>query len=752
MIIILKGLFRSQTSFIYQRQFSKLLLGNILVSLLLFVLNPTYSVAQSGNWDANGTDGTTGYTDHGNGVIQLLDRTSSGCASAAIHETTDTYDPTSGAVFNKCYEVFFGCPGDDQIGSDTKGDGLAFSFWKGAYNINNGLACGGGLGYMGANGAMITIEFDTWSSQGTAGFDNTYEGTGDEDQIAIHRDGSAFNSNKIVGANPGNLEDGLEHTVCINYDPATDIMTISIDGSNVLVHDFTGSPYELATYFGAGGLNQTWSSGKFGATNPATVSDDTQQDITDQIGAPLCAEGVVITSPSTGSVFGSCETPVTIETYVTPPAANTVDSVEFYIDGVKMGVDLTEPFSYDWNNPDLGSKAIYSTAYYSPSVTNASSPVVNVTIGGKVDVAGTAPTIDGTVEAFWSSYTAIPLAQGFNSAPDLAGSYRVAYDATNLYLLIEVTDDDLRNDSGNDWDDDGAEVYIDINNDKSGGYGANDYQYSFAYNNAPTVVEYKHGTTAGVIYGGASVAGGYVIEVSFPWATLGSGAPSAGDFVGFDVKLNDDDGGGGRDHELGWYDGSFGAWNNTSLFGTQEFTNCDPLPVEFLSFNGHKFSNSVLLEWVTTIEVNNDRFVIERSANLTNWVSIGEVFGAGNSNAPINYSFVDYTPLDGVVYYRLRQVDFDGTSANSSVVVLRSGTEVIHIGPNPFDESLTIRSAHEGYLKVVIYDVLGRLLYEKAWDTFSQYAAIQPNLPPGAYFISIQSEQEVLIEERLIKM
>lgn len=549
------------------------------VATCVAVLTTQLCVAQSGGWDSNSLLGTTGYTDHGNGVIQLLDINANGCVAAAVHETSDTYDPTVDGVFNKCYEVFFGCPGNDQIGSDTKGDGLAFSFWKGTYNINNGLACGGGLGYMGAAPQMITIEFDTWNSQSTDNFDNAYEGTGNEDQIALHRDGIANFNGKIVGVNPGNLEDGLEHTVCINYDPVTDVITVSIDGSNVLVQDLTGTGYELENYFGAGGLNQTWSSGKNGATNPATVTNGA--DITDNIGVPLCPAEVTITSPTARSIFNSCENLIPITASATAPSGNMVDSVEFFIDGAKVGVDYTLGYGVDWTTVASGTHSITATAYYSPSATSSTSAAVQITVGGHIEATSTAPIIDGNEDAFWSNFVPIPMTQGATIAPDLAAQYRIAYDATNLYLFVDVTDDDVVNDGGNFWDNDGVEVFIDIGNDKTGAYGADDYQYIFVYPNGPiTVSEEKHGAIAGVTYNAQLVVGGYTIEASIPWSTIGGAIPAQGDNIGFEIKINDDDAGGGRDHELSWWDGTYGAWNNTSLMGTQVISTCNPITAD----------------------------------------------------------------------------------------------------------------------------------------------------------------------------
>lgn len=723
------------------------------VVFVLLLIGASVSYGQSGDWDSFGTVGTTGYTDHGAGVIQLIDRTATGCAAAAVHETSASYDPTVDGVFSECYEVYFGCLGDDEIGADTKGDGMAFSFSKCAYNIGNGSACGGGLGYMGACASMITIEFDTWSSQGAGGFDTGYEGAGNDDQVAIHKDGDASSTGKLAGANPGNLEDGLEHTVCITYDPSTDVMTISIDGSDVLVHDLTGSGYELETYFGAGGLNQTWSSGKNGATNPATVSHGA--DITDNVGTPLCASDAFVTSPEIGDRFSQCDDPIIITASAVPPSGNTVDSVEFYIDAVKVGADISAPYSVDWDNPVSGTSSLTAKAFFSPSSTSVTSSVVSVVVGGHIEATSTPVTIDGTEEALWGDYVAIDLDQSSGpTSPDLDATYKVSYDATNLYLLVNVIDDDLQNDGGNVWENDGVEVYIDIGNDKAGAYGADDYQYTFVYNDAPTVNESQHAAIAGVSYAESVTASGYIVEVSIPWTTLGGGAPSATDEIGFDVKINDDDGGGGRDHELAWEDGTFNQWNNPSLFGTQEFSDCNPvLPIELLSFEGYLVGEKVHLEWVTAVEINNAGFVIERSIDLNVWEPIAELNGVGNSSTEVNYEFEDKDPLNGGSYYRLRQHDFDGTESISKVVFVNwAGVAIYSVFPNPFSEQLTIRGLELGVWKVSVIDQLGNEVWEgRATVSLSRQIQVMPQISNGIYVLQLTSAEGRVYQKRLVK-
>ncbi len=347
--------------------------------------------AQSGNWDVISTTGGGGNVDHGNGVIQLLDNTVAGCQATIAHETTNTYDPTTDGAFNRCYNVYFGCPGNDEIGSDSKGDGLAFSFHKCGTGVGG---CGGGLGYANLCGQMMTLEFDTYSSMGTGNFDANYGGgtTGNNDEIALHRNGWADDPGRITSTDAGNLEDGLEHEVCISYDPSTGVMNVDIDGVSRFNYTMATAD-RLENYFGAGGVNLSWSSGKFGAVNPATVSDANQNDITDNVGGPLCPATSVINSHENGDVIATCGGSVQISSYASPPAGNTVDYVEFFINGGSIGngtVDPSNPDQWliDWTPPSNGGYLLRADAHFTPSGTQLNSYDVSVTVTN-----GASPTV-----------------------------------------------------------------------------------------------------------------------------------------------------------------------------------------------------------------------------------------------------------------------------------------------------------------------------------------------------------------------
>jgi|GEM_PF-3222806 len=723
--------------------------------LILLLCSFSNLFAQSAPWDSWGQNGTAGNNDYGNGVIRLLSDVNTGCAGSAVHETSSKYDPTLGN-FSACYQVFFGCPGNDNIGpvgSDLNGDGMAFSFSKCGYNINNGLACGGGLGYMGSCAQMITVEFDTWSSMGNSNFDNIYGGgtSGNHDEIAIHKDGDASFAGRITSVDAGNLEDGLEHAVCITYNRTTHILGVTIDAITILTYDLTGSPYELSTYFGAGGLNQTWSSGKAGATNPSTVTAGANI-VANLGGVPLCPAGVDITSPSDGAIFYGCPVgPIAITATANPPAGNTVTYVEFFVNGASIGSDFTANYGATWATPTMGNHALTAIAHWSGGSTTTS-PANTINVGG-VQKTSTAPVINGGVDALWSSYSATSVLKANGAvSPDLAATYRINYDASNLYILVDVTDDVLvRNGTGATWEDDGVEIYIDFGNDKAGAYGLNDYQYTFNWNSA-AIIETKHGATGGVALGQANRAGGYIMEISIPWSTIG-GVPVAGTRMGFDVGVNDDDDGGTRDNQLSWNDATFGEWNNTLLFGTIQFSSCDPLPVKLITFTGRKTNEVVVLNWTTAVEINSHKFVVERSGDLSHWITIGEVAGAGNSNAMIHYNLTDNNPLHGTAYYRLRQVDMDGAFVYSNSVTIETEGQSIYMSimPNPFDGELTIQSNIIGEeMDITIFDVLGKVMYHTHLKSDNGMLGIQPELPTGTYIITVATETFVQ-QQKIIK-
>jgi hypothetical protein len=189
------------------------------------------------------------------------------------------------------------------------------------------------------------------------------------------------------------------------------------------------------------------------------------------------------------------------------------------------------------------------------------------------------------------------------------------------------------------------------------------------------------------------------------------------------------------------------------------------LPIELLYFNAHAKDDKVELVWATATEINNDYFTIERSSNGTDFEEILKVYGVGNSSETIEYFDVDYEPLDGKSYYRLKQTDFDGMFTYSKLVsVVFKGVEGVgelaemKVFPNPstgeqFNLSFTGFDADKEIL-VVVRDITGKEHYSKVFvSNFNGELAtvIDPNetLAPGTYLV-IGSADDRLYSKKLV--
>lgn len=182
--------------------------------------------------------------------------------------------------------------------------------------------------------------------------------------------------------------------------------------------------------------------------------------------------------------------------------------------------------------------------------------------------------IDGKAEALWSEARQYKISNVIYLPPsndeDFSASYKTLWDERNLYVLVDVTDESLKNDSDDFWLDDCVEVFVDADNSKSGSYGDNDYQFHFGWAGAnPSMGESQHSQTKGVEFAVGRADAGYRVEIKFPWSTLGV-EPSAGKKIGLDVHVNDDDDGGDRDSKLTWRGKEDNAWQNPGILGTAE--------------------------------------------------------------------------------------------------------------------------------------------------------------------------------------
>jgi len=141
------------------------------------------------------------------------------------------------------------------------------------------------------------------------------------------------------------------------------------------------------------------------------------------------------------------------------------------------------------------------------------------------------------------------------------------------------------------------------------------------------------------------------------------------------------------------------------------------VPVELTSFTAGLSGQAVILNWTTATEINNQGFEIERHTTTSNWEKIGFVPGFGTTSEPKAYSYTDDNIVTGTYIYRLKQVDYDGTSNYSNEVevevdFLPSDYALFQNYPNPFNPTTDVRFQvpETGDVTIRIYDMLGQLV------------------------------------------
>ena len=179
-----------------------------------------------------------------------------------------------------------------------------------------------------------------------------------------------------------------------------------------------------------------------------------------------------------------------------------------------------------------------------------------------------------------------------------------------------------------------------------------------------------------------------------------------------------------------------------------------PLPVELTSFTYSINKNSVALKWETATEINNYGFNVEKSADKLKWVKVGFVEGSGNSNSPKIYSFTDKNISSKKVYYRLVQIDNDGTTETTDAIEVDyrgnlAGYELAQNYPNPFNPTTVIKYSipETANVEIKVYDMLGGEVANLVNDVKEAGSHVvnfnAANLTSGIYIYSIRAGEFV---------
>jgi uncharacterized repeat protein (TIGR01451 family) len=170
----------------------------------------------------------------------------------------------------------------------------------------------------------------------------------------------------------------------------------------------------------------------------------------------------------------------------------------------------------------------------------------------------------------------------------------------------------------------------------------------------------------------------------------------------------------------------------------------NPLPVQLTSFTAVAVGADAVLNWATAQELNNQRFEVERSLDGATFAPIGTLAGKGTTTLPSTYRYLDAgasARTTDALYYRLRQVDYNGKARFSSVQTVRFRSAAISLAlyPNPSTGAATLdlRPLPAGDYTVQVFEATGRLVHQATYQPGERLLPLS-SLAAGTYFVKVQ--------------
>jgi hypothetical protein len=205
-----------------------------------------------------------------------------------------------------------------------------------------------------------------------------------------------------------------------------------------------------------------------------------------------------------------------------------------------------------------------------------------------------------------------------------------------------------------------------------------------------------------------------------------------------------------------------GGYTNT-LINTIGSCSATPLPVKLISFTARLNGDAANLAWTTASEYNNSHFEIEKSINGIDFTNIGEVQGNGTTNRLHHYQYTDHYPLVGRVYYRLKQVDFNGAIEYSPLVSLTPevNTDIqiaMNVYPNPVSSSgilkISLNAREMGNVQLTLSNLSGKVMANQLNALQSGENTLElpiNNIPAGLYVLRVVVAGQVQIAKIQVK-
>lgn len=212
--------------------------------------------------------------------------------------------------------------------------------------------------------------------------------------------------------------------------------------------------------------------------------------------------------------------------------------------------------------------------------------------------------------------------------------------------------------------------------------------------------------------------------------------------------------------------------SSLSDFGIGADDNDNPLPVTLSAFAANIQNNRVILKWVTESEINNEKFILQKSLDGQSFYPLANIPGHGNSSVRQEYKYVDEQVQVGNIYhYSLSSVDYNGTMNLYDTLIVDFSAEILPVEfalysnfPNPFNPSTNIKfdlpAGKTLYpVNISVYNVLGQKVrtllstklepgrYTEVWDGRNDLSNL---LSSGTYFLVIKAGNNVATDKMLL--
>lgn len=184
------------------------------------------------------------------------------------------------------------------------------------------------------------------------------------------------------------------------------------------------------------------------------------------------------------------------------------------------------------------------------------------------------------------------------------------------------------------------------------------------------------------------------------------------------------------------------------------FTFANSLPIRLTEFKAQWRDKDAYLWWTVDMEDNNDHFEVERSTDGTDFVTAGIVQSLGNTQSPRRYDFTDKAVSGNIIYYRLKQVDKDGQSTHSAIVILKRDAPefTLAVFPNPTNGTFTLQLngiSNFERLQYQVYNLKGQLLQNNRIQSNNTMINLS-QWSSGTYLVAVVKENKIIHQLKII--